>query len=735
MDLDEDILQDFLIEAGEIIELLQEQIVDLENNPEDSELLNAIFRGYHTIKGGAGFLGITPMVEVCHAAENLFDLLRSGKVSVSSELMDVILQATDVVTQMFGQLQTREEIQEADREIVANLHRLAGGEASSADEVKPQVSEPGVDEMSQDEFDALLDGLDDTKDEQAESNPNSNSEDVTDQEFEEMLDQMDSKKQSSDSDVAPQSSQAPESEQSSSKSKAAPKEKEAVEATVRVDTARLDSIMNMVGELVLVRNRLALLGAEYSDQSLSQALANLDLVTSDLQGAVMKTRMQPIKKVFGRFPRVVRDLSKSLKKEISLELEGEDTDLDKNLVEALADPLVHLVRNSVDHGVEMPDDRAAKGKPRMGTIVLAASQEGDHILLSIVDDGAGMDAEKIKNIAIERGVLDRDAADRMSETEAFNLIFMPGFSTKTEISDISGRGVGMDVVKTKISQLNGTLHIESTLGKGTKLQIKVPLTLAIMPTLMIIVANRPFALPLSGISEIFNLDLSQINVVNSQMTVIVRQKAIPIFYLDEWLVTDLEMARAIFKFRRIERKKKGHVVVVQMGTKSVGLVVDSLIGQQEVVIKPLGALLSHVPGMSGATITSDGGIALILDVPILLKYYTKTGAKNSLRELLPQRAHYTEEADHVSSGESHHNHGCCIPKATCCVPKEPVCCVDSTEASETENAHSHAANDEKTASKAPENIKATTDSPEKLEADLQNKPPAQNQESEESDEK
>jgi two-component system chemotaxis sensor kinase CheA len=373
--------------------------------------------------------------------------------------------------------------------------------------------------------------------------------------------------------------------------------------------------MNMVGELVLVRNRLvSLVGANREDEALSKAVSNLDVVTADLQGGVMKTRMQPIKKVFGRFPRVVRDLARSLKKEINLVLEGEETDLDKNLVEALADPLVHLVRNSVDHGIELPEVREAAGKPRCGTVKLSASQEGDHILLTIKDDGAGMDAEKLKQIAINRGVLDEDSAARMSNNEAYNLIFAPGFSTKVEISDISGRGVGMDVVKTKITQLNGSVHIDSTFGVGTTLEIKVPLTLAILPTLMVVIGKQTFALPLATVNEIFHLDLTKTNMVDGQLTTIVRRKAIPLFYLDEWLLVGSAPP---------PRSGNGHVVIVQQGNQQIGFVVDSLIGQEEVVIKPLGSMLHGTPGMAGATITSDGGIALILDVPGLLKHYAR----------------------------------------------------------------------------------------------------------------
>ncbi|MFT5519712.1 MAG: two-component system chemotaxis sensor kinase CheA, partial [Enterobacterales bacterium] len=385
------------------------------------------------------------------------------------------------------------------------------------------------------------------------------------------------------------------------------------ETTVRVDTKRLDDIMNLVGELVLVRNRMGILTQKTNDENLLASAQNLDLVTASLQSAVMKTRMQPIKKVFGRFPRVVRDLARTLKKEVELVLEGEDTDLDKNLVEALADPLVHLVRNSVDHGVEMPDVREETGKDRCGKVILAASQEGDHILLTIKDDGAGMDPELLRQIAVKKKLMDSEAAARLSDNECFNLIFAPGFSTKTEISDVSGRGVGMDVVKTKISSLNGIVDITSERGVGTTIHIKVPLTLAIMPTLMVVVGGQTFALPLASVSEIFHLDLTKTNVVDGQQTIIVREKAIPLFYLEHWLIRGAN---------RSSRKDKGHVVIYQAGSKRVGFVVDSLVGQEEVVIKALGKRLQGTPGMSGATITSDGGIALILDVPSLLAHYS-----------------------------------------------------------------------------------------------------------------
>jgi len=716
---DEEILQDFLIEAGEILESLSEQLVELENDPENADLLNSIFRGFHTVKGGAGFLALNELVDACHGAENVFDILRTGQRSVTAELMDVILQSLDTINAMFVQVQNREALDPADPSLLAELHRLsspAGADeqidsASIATDSSSVIDDDiemfdevagahdGSDEMSEDEFEALLDelhggGAPKPASQQKASPPKSSptndnsSDEISDDEFESLLDELhgqgafspeitkstkpdsqkndklDANAQSDEIDEddfealldqlhgkgkAPKSIPTESTSTSSTPAKAVNKTTTAVnkpepamkpaamaatkdkkpstptpaaapqpETTVRVDTKRLDQIMNMVGELVLVRNRLTSLGLTKDDEELSKVVSNLDAVTTDLQGAVMQTRMQPIKKVFGRFPRVVRDLARSLKKDIKLILEGEETDLDKNLVEALADPLVHLVRNSVDHGIEEPQVRESKGKPREGTVLLSASQEGDHILLTIKDDGAGMDPEKLKQIAINRGVLEADAAARMADSEAFNLIFAPGFSTKTEISEVSGRGVGMDVVKTKITQLNGTIHIDSQMGVGTILEIKVPLTLAILPTLMVIVGEQTFALPLAGVSEIFHLDLTNTNLVDGQLTIIVREKAIPLFYLDEWLVRDF----------KTKPRDKGHVVIVQLGNQQLGFVVDRLIGQEEVVIKPLDQLLHGTPGMSGATITSDGGIALILDVPSLLKYYAKKAVLN-----------------------------------------------------------------------------------------------------------
>lgn len=785
-DPDEEILQDFIIESGEILEQLSEQLVDLEQRPDDFDLLNAIFRGFHTVKGGGGFLQLDNLVDLCHVAENVFDLLRNGKLQVSADLMDVVLQALDCVNEMFEQVKAREELSPAPDNIIQGLESLVkvgNGEVAQAAPVATTAGEPnaetvepeqtlhdsevnddqvgdllnalkadsldesvdgpskdvpaaeapvdtspssdddGIDlfglddddegvsseEITEEELQSLLNAVaaDEAKETTAVStNDKTDSDDselITDDEFEQLLDELHGKKAPSEkakiaekgstadaelitdnefdalldelygkgkgptiaSEQAVAAEAKPETEKSttsldatqktveatptkaaavSNKTGATPTkasapvakkaaatepvnaptlqkppakktagQKEVVgETTVRVDTKRLDDIMNMVGELVLVRNRLVRLGLESSDEKMQKAVANLDVVTADIQMSVMKTRMQPIKKVFGRFPRVVRDLARNLKKEINLELEGEETDLDKNLVEALSDPLVHLVRNSVDHGIEMPNDREAAGKPRTGKILLSAEQEGDHIILSITDDGGGMDPDVLRGIAVKKELMDEEAAERLSDEEAFNLIFHPGFSTKVEISDVSGRGVGMDVVKTKIAQLNGTISIHSEMGIGTRIAIKVPLTLAIMPTLMVKLAEQAFALPLVSVNEIFHLDLDRTNVVDGQEVVLVRDKAIPLFYLKRWLVPNYNGELVL---------DSAHVVVITVGTTKVGLVVDQLIGQEEVVIKPLGKMLHGTAGMAGATITGDGSIAIILDVPSLIKQY------------------------------------------------------------------------------------------------------------------
>ena len=632
INLDDDILQDFLVEAGEIVEKLSEQLVNLEKSPRDSELLNAVFRGFHTVKGGAGFLGLTALVAVCHRAEDVFNTLRQGKRYVDAGLMDVVLVVLDVVNEMMGSVRAGEDPSPADPALLVKLDELSKphdqGTSQSPAVVKKIASPDEIflakeGEITDDEFEALLDQLQGKDDHETTENKtgtvpisapeNVNSDAITEDEFEALLDNIHGKKSSvSDDNTLPKTENKSVEKAIAENAPSPPKDAPQVETTVRVDTKRLDHIMNLVGELVLVRNRLSTLKSSMVQEEAIQVIGNLDLVTADLQNAVMKTRMQPIKKVFGRFPRVVRDLARSLNKEIILELHGEETDLDKNLVEALADPLVHLVRNAVDHGVEIPEVRLASGKPREGKVVLSAEQEGDHILLVIQDDGAGIDPEVLRHKVVEKGLMDTEAAARLDDRGCFNLIFLPGFSTKNQISDVSGRGVGMDVVKTRISQLNGIVEIESVLGKGSKFIIKLPLTLAIMPTLMVLIGKQSFAMPLVNVSEIFNLDAARTNTVDGQLMVIVRNKAIPLYYLREWLMKGSSSG---------DRSKQGYVVVVHIAEHRIACVVEQLIGQEEVVIKPLGALLHGTRGFSGATITGNGRIALILDFTGLMELY------------------------------------------------------------------------------------------------------------------
>lgn len=668
INVDDEILQDFLVEAGEILESLSEQLIELENRPTDKDLLNSVFRGFHTVKGGAGFLGVTALVDICHRAEDVFNILRQGERTIDAALMDVVLKVVDIVNNMMRLIRSGEEPQPVDAALLTTLEAFAkpasapAPAAAVSEKIKPQ--EPTLDEIDR-EFEELLNKMApqgqvvqaaDKDRSPAASEPAVSDEDkkeISEEEFESLLDQLHGKGKSIGPSAAllPASSQpaavfhqshVPESSAANSAAPiperrddkkplaaaavpaiadtaevaAKPPAKEGsqqqIDPTVRVDTKRLDDIMNLVGELVLVRNRLATLKASMDNEEVSQAVGNLDVVTSDLQSAVMKTRMQPIKKVFGRFPRVVRDLSRTLNKEINLELIGEETDLDKNLVEALADPLVHLVRNSIDHGIEEPAVRAALGKNRVGTIVLSARQEGDHIVLSIKDDGAGMSADLLRRKALEKGLIEEETAARLDDKDCYNLIFLPGFSTKNEISDVSGRGVGMDVVKTRITQLNGSLEIDSEEGKGTEITIKLPLTLAIVPTLMVMLGRQIFAIPLANVREIIQKDSVKTNVVEGRAVAIIRDHPLPLFHLGRWLV------RAGWTE---QGSPNSYIVVVKFGTSQIACIVDHLMTQEEVVIKPLGALLQGIPGLAGATITGDGRIALILDMPGLMAAY------------------------------------------------------------------------------------------------------------------
>ena len=621
---DDGILADFLTEAGELLERLGSQLVSLEKQPSDPELLNAIFRAFHTVKGGAGFLNFATMVDLCHAAEDVFNALRSGKRGVDAALMDAVLEASDLLQAMLADVGAGGAPAAAPKELIARLHALvqppksvvapsvekseskqkAKGKAKS--KRKGAAAKSG-DSISEDEFESLLDQLHGSG--KAPGAAAVTSDTISEEEFDALLDALHG------SGKAPGVAAAsPVPSPASSVAAATPAPKlatppPAAESTVRVDTQRLDRMMNLVGELVLARNRLKTLRRGADPAALTRTVSELDHITRKLQDAVMQIRMQPISKVFSRFPKVARDVARGLGKEVEVELQGEDTDLDKNLVEALADPLVHMVRNAVDHGIEMPETRKAAGKPAAGKLTLAARQEGDHILITVSDDGAGIDAERLRAKVVEKGLMEATNAARLSTEECLQLVFMPGFSTKEQISDLSGRGVGMDVVKSAISRLNGSVSISSKIGQGSVVRIQVPLTLAILPALMVTLGARVFAMPLASVMDVFVLDPEKIRALDHWDVILVRGQALRLIHLQRWAG---ESSPA---------DQPQHVVVTQSGVDRFGLVVHQVRGREEVVIKPLGAMLKGLAGLAGATVTGEGRVALILDVPGLVQAY------------------------------------------------------------------------------------------------------------------
>jgi two-component system chemotaxis sensor kinase CheA len=532
MSVSPDIAADFLVEAGEILERLGEQLVQLEQAADDKGLLNAVFRGFHTIKGGAGFLGLVPMVELCHALEDAFDKAREGKILLDDDAFDYAQRCHDTLTVQMAALGAGQPLDPADPELIAAIKAWASGQTAS----KPAKS------------------------------------------------------------AAPKAAPKP-----AAKPAGAAKTGGDTEQTVRVDTKRLDAIVNLTGELVLARNRLKVLRDKLKDEDLHRAVTALDHATARLQGSVMRTRMQPVSRVFQRFPKMARDVARQLDKQVELTLEGAETELDRNLVEALADPLVHLVRNAIDHGVEKPATRQAAGKNPMGQVFLSARQEGDNVAIEIRDDGGGMDPEKLRAKAVEKGLLTPEAAARLGAEECFQLIFMPGFSTKVEVTDISGRGVGMDVVQSKIRELSGQIQIQSELGNGSRFTIRVPLTLAILPTLLVRVADTTYALPLGRVVEVLPMPQRKPDYVDGQPVLDLRSTTLPLVWLRAWL--------------RQPPCDNGEVIVVlQTGDFRYGLVVDQVRGREEVVIKALPKRVRGIPGYAGATLIGDGSLSLILDV-------------------------------------------------------------------------------------------------------------------------
>ena len=610
----EDLLQDFLQEAHDLLSDVDNKLVDLERMPDDRGLLNDIFRGFHTIKGGAGFVNAAELVTLCHLTENLFDRLRNAELHLSPELMDTIMAATKGVREMFGELSQGVQPQSADPGVLGALH-AALGEGSAVAHASPAVAAPppqpaaAAAQGGDPDWNALHAAASGQPASQAAAPvaaavaPASSAEMVV---------------QPAGTPAAPaaaQSAPSPYGRRSTDKPGGAAvgrrTEERARENTIRVDTARLDQVLNLSGEIGLTKNRLTSLRADIlagkSDSetlhALDQAVSQLDLLVSDLQNSVMKTRMQPIGRLFQKYPRIARDLARQLGKDVELVLAGEETEVDKTMIEDLADPLIHLIRNAVDHGVEAPPERKAVGKPEKSLVRLEARQEGDHIVLIIADDGKGMSAERIRAKAVEKGLITEEEANTLDERQSLNLIFLPGFSTKTQISDVSGRGVGMDVVKTNIQKLNGYIDIRSEPGKGSVFIISLPLTLAILPVLLVLLGDQPFALPLSLVREILPIEHDKIQEVGGKETLVVRGEVLPVISLARLLGWPLN-------------RHPEYGVFMQTAERSFILGVDSFAGRDDAVIKSLEDFRPR--GVAGVTTLSNGQIVLILDMKELL---------------------------------------------------------------------------------------------------------------------
>ncbi|URX60965.1 chemotaxis protein CheA [Luteibacter anthropi] len=665
VELDNELLNVFLIEARELLESLGEQLVDLESSPGDVDLLNAVFRAFHTVKGGAGFLGLHAMVELCHRAEDLLNEARNGAIVLDAGFMDALLESLDLLNDMMRAADGGVPIEAAPRSLLdrlvipgrvasappAALAQPVTASVAATSVAVPRPHDPIEDEfeamldaaradrapapaasgtISDDEFEALLDSLYGTGAPGADAGaavpvveaaaPVADSNAISDDEFEALLDSLHgTAAPGANSAVAPEpvpvaapvpvpapvqaaSPVAPvvaAGEAAPARAASEKRTASTADTTVRVDTHRLDNLVDAAGELVLVRNRLTNLAPRGTNDPMERAIGELERVAEDLQNAVLRMRMQPVGKLFSRFPRIVRDLARQLGKEIELVTEGEETDIDRTVVEALADPLVHLLRNSVDHGIEMPDVRARAGKPRSGTVRLAAGQYGDRIVITVTDDGKGMDPEVLRRKAVEKGLMDAEQAARLEERECYEIVFRPGFSTASEVSDISGRGVGMDVVRTKIVELGGTLSIDSRVGHGSTVRLSVPLTLAILRVLMVRVGHRLLSLPMSNVAEVFELADGQVQKLDGRIVANHRGRALPLADLGRWAGTE---------------GQGGHVVVVQIGHQVLGCLVDEVLGREDVMAKPLGPFLKDVPGVAGATITGDGRISLVLDL-------------------------------------------------------------------------------------------------------------------------
>ncbi|MGC9257280.1 chemotaxis protein CheA [Desulfurella sp.] len=649
----DEILGDFIVETTELIESLDEDLVAMEKSSKDADLLNKIFRAFHTIKGSSSFLGFEKITELTHKLEDILNSLRRFDLELTPSIMDAILLSVDKLKTMVDMVKSNRSIDSVDVE--QEIQKLISAKGVK---VQDQELENGAGrEEPLDANDIVKLQIEEIQEEEPVAKKTDLSDEELNAEIQRLLEQRIKEdrerrkakkllKEESKASAEPSNLAAIEKSETESMQKpvnitpsqdnaqklyatAKPQDdrdkskQDLDKQTIRVDVKKLDDLMDLAGELVLAKNRLVRLANIVSEQnenddiadSLSNISSQITLVTTDLQMAIMKTRMVEIGKVFNKFPRVVRDICRDLNKEVNLVIEGAETELDKSIVEEINEPFVHLIRNAIDHGIELPQDRIQKGKNRIGTLKLTAAQEGNHIVISVGDDGKGMDKEKIKQKAIENGIITAQEASQMSESDIFNLVFLPGFSTVSQVSNLSGRGVGMDVVKTNIEKLNGIISIKSQIDVGTKIIIKIPLTLAIIQSLLVKVTGSLFAIPLANVIETVRIALSDIEYVQNKDVLRLRGSIVPLVYLGDIL--------KISQDKKTLSKDELYVVIVSSAEKQLGLVVDALVNQEEVVIKPLGNYLGKVRSIAGATIMGDGSVALILDVVSIVKELSK----------------------------------------------------------------------------------------------------------------
>lgn len=635
-----EIFEEYVVEAKEHLENLEQKLLELEKNPKDKELINSAFRSMHTIKGGAGFLGLNVIVETAHLAEEVLGKLRSGELELTPEINDLLLKSVDFLKYAL-ECYLRDEECTLDQELCESLKAIsAGGKVQTKKEeksIEELLDEFGLSHLKGRPVEDILEELvllpPDKRPKElisalereiyAEKAPAKIEEEVEEEANKLMLEYAKEGllgEEALEVVTKEEKKEKVEEEKREEKKEVKPKEEkkreEEGERVLRIDVQKIENLMNLVGELVLERNRLLRLSQSMAEEGLSKkseeleaVVSSIDRVVGDLQLAVMKTRMQPVKKLFQKFPRVARDLSRMLGKEVELITEGEDTEMDKSLIEKLEEPLIHLIRNAVDHGIEPPDERERLGKPRAGRIKLKAYYQGDRVFISVEDDGRGIDVEKVKAKAIEKGLVTKDRLEKMTEKEILSLVFSPGFSTADRVSEVSGRGVGMDVVMDVVMRFRGTVDLFSEKGRGTKVIMSFPLTIGIIKSLLVSLGGRLFAIPIHSVLEIVSGDEAQIALVSGEEVLILRGNTIPLINLGEVL--------------GIQTQKVGFVIVVMIGNRRVAMAVEDMLGDEEVVIKPLGKFFGDVEGISGATITGDGSIVLILDPVGLVRRFVE----------------------------------------------------------------------------------------------------------------